>query len=266
MRRNRRRRLRRIIANGVMVREPGHESQSTHPNRGARRAAAALRLRAGLSHHPNARRGWPSAAIVGIVALMLFAAIAWSVFGSDVVPAWDREALTWIRDHTEAPLLHILTIVSNGHRPRLIMAATALALAWLLWRRERAQALFLLGAVVGGAALNHWVKHATQRLRPGDAGLSVAATDFSFPSGHVANSTLLYGALALLVAGRTQSRALQVAAWVLATLAVALVAGARLVLGAHHPSDVAAGAVLAIGWLALCLTALQGWQGRDADG
>lgn len=219
-----------------------------------------------MSAAASACRRCPLAALVAVVALLLLAAIAWSVFGSDAMTAWDREAPAWVRDHTEAPLRHTLTIVSLWHRPRVVLAATAVALAWMWWRRERAQALFLLVAVVGGSVLNHWLKHTLQRPRPGDAGLSVADTDFSFPSGHVANATLLYGALALLITRRARSPTLHVAAWVGATSAITLVAASRLVLGAHYPSDVAAGAALAIGWLALCVIARQGWQGRAVDG
>jgi undecaprenyl-diphosphatase len=40
-----------------------------------------------------------------------------------------------------------------------------------------------------------------------------------------------------------------------ATVLVAWVAASRLVLGAHYPSDVLAGAAVGLFWLALCLAA-----------
>ena len=71
------------------------------------------------------------------------------------------------------------------------------------WWRETAVAVgvWLVGTLVvfGGATLNHLLKHTIQRPRPGMEQLTQAATDFSFPSGHAANTTLLYGALALLL-------------------------------------------------------------------
>jgi membrane-associated phospholipid phosphatase len=207
-----------------------------------------------------------AAAGVAAAALAALAAIAWVVFGSAGGAGADREALNWIRAHTPAVALQWLAAVSDLHRPRGIVAATAVALALLLWRRERIAALWLLCVVAGGAALNDALKHAVQRARPGEAALALAKTDFSFPSGHAANSTLLYGALALLFISRVPSRALRGLLWSTVVAVVATVAASRLVLGAHYPSDVLAGAALAIAWLALCVVALRRWQPPARDG
>lgn len=213
-----------------------------------------------------ARKPLRAAAWVAFAALAAFAAIAWAVFGTAGGASVDREALGWIRARTPASALQWLGTVSAVHRPRGIVAATALALAFLLWRRERIAALWLLCAVAGGAALNDWVKHSVQRPRPGDAGLLPAATDFSFPSGHVANASLFYGALALLFIGRVASRALRGLLWLAVVALVTAVAASRLVLGAHFPSDVVAGAALASAWLALCVIVLPRWQAQARDG
>lgn len=213
-----------------------------------------------------ARKPLRAAAWVAAAALAALAAIAWAVFGSAGVAGADREALGWIRAHTPAAALPCWGAVSDLHRPRGIVAATALALALLLWRRERVVALWLLCVVAGGAALNDALKHAVQRARPGDAALSLVQTDFSFPSGHVANSTLLYGALALLFIGRVPSRTLRGLLWLAVMAAVATVAASRLVLGAHYPSDVLAGAALAIAWLALCVVVWQRWPPQAHGG
>jgi len=184
-----------------------------------------------LNPRAGDRTLWLLAGVVGMSGLALFAAIAWGVSSSKLVVAWDGQAL-----------------------------------AGLLWRRQGVEALWLFCTVGGGATLNDWVKHAMHRPRPGDEGVWVAATDFSFPSGHVANATLLYGALALLLVGHLRSRAWQGAVLLAAAGAVVLVAASRLALGAHYPSDVAAGAALAIAWLALCAGALHGWQRRASGG
>lgn len=219
-------------------------------------------LRVGLNLDVVARRHRRLAGATAVTALVLFAAIAWGVFGSAVITGWEHDLLASIRARASPALVHFMTLVSAAHRPRGIVAATALALLVLLWRRERTAALWLLCTVGSGAALNHWVKHTVQRPRPGDAGLALASTDFSFPSGHVANATLLYGALALLVIARTPSRPWHAALALAALSIVALVAASRLVVSAHYPGDVAAGAALATGWLALCAGAWPGWNRR----
>ena len=235
-------------------------------------AARALRLvlnasaRASASASASDRRPWLLAGVVGIAGLALFAAIAWGVSSSKLVAAWDRQPLAGLRGHVTASWLHALGAVSHWHRPQAVATASALALAVLLWRRQGVDALWLLCTVGGGATLNDWVKHAVRRPRPGDEGLSVVATDFSFPSGHVANATLLYGALALLLVGHLRARAWQAAVLLAAAGAVVLVAASRLALGAHYPSDVAAGAALALAWLSLCAGARHAWQRRASGG
>lgn len=141
--------------------------------------------------------------------------------------------------------------LSAAHGPHGIAAATVVVAVLLVAARQRADALWLLLIVFGGATLNHLLKHTIQRPRPGMEQLSGAATDFSFPSGHTANTMLLYGALAVLVFRHVRSCPLRTAAAGLAATAVLLVGCSRIVLGAHRFSDVAAGGLLGV--LVLCL-------------
>jgi len=143
--------------------------------------------------------------------------------------------------------------LSAAHGPRGIALLTAGVAALLFIGRQRADALWLLLTVFGGAALNHLLKHTIQRPRPGMDHLSAVATDFSFPSGHAANTTLLYGALALLLIRHERSPGLRALAAVFACSAVLLVGSSRLVLGAHRFSDVAAGMLLGVLVLTTCM-------------
>lgn len=159
----------------------------------------------------------------------------------------------------DAPWWHALMGgLSALHAPRGIVVMTlAAALGWA-GRREFAAALALLAAVGGGAALNHLAKHTLQRPRPGLEPALAGATDFAFPSGHVANATLLYGTLAALLLARVRSPGWRCTIAGAAAALVAAVAASRLVLGAHHASDVLAAVPLALGWLALCQAVLAG--------
>ena len=121
--------------------------------------------------------------------------------------------------------------LSVAHGPRGIAVLTAAVAAMLFVGRRRADALWLLLTVFGGAALNHLLKHSIQRPRPGMEHLDAVATDFSFPSGHAANTTLLYGALALLLIRHVRTAGLRALAAAFAASAVLLVSSSRLVLG-----------------------------------
>ena len=122
----------------------------------------------------------------------------------------------------------------------------------LVWRRDWIDMATVLVVVFGGAALNHLLKHALRRARPGEP--ATGPTDFAFPSGHVANATLLYGVVAALLLCRVGAWPMKTAVALGAALGVASVALSRLVLGAHHPSDVLAAVLVGVAWLALCLT------------
>lgn len=154
---------------------------------------------------------------------------------------------------TTPALADAMRVLSTAHTPRGIAVVLAGACALLLALRDRAGVLWLLLAFYSGAALNHALKHAIQRPRPGQAEL--AATDFAFPSGHAAQATLLYGALLALLWCHTRSRLARGAAAVYAALMVLAVCTSRLVLQAHWFSDVVGGVLVGAVWLALALGA-----------
>jgi undecaprenyl-diphosphatase len=115
--------------------------------------------------------------------------------------------------------------------------------------------------LAGGLTLNVLMKLAFQRARPVlDEPLLTLAT-YSFPSGHVAGSTLMYGLLVAWTFGRTRRAAMRVAVVLGAAAMIALVAFTRMYLGVHYLSDVVAAFAEGVAWLALCLTALTAYWG-----
>jgi membrane-associated phospholipid phosphatase len=197
-----------------------------------------------------------SAASLTIVvcAVALFVALACVVLHEGAANALDRDVLAWLRERAGPVLVRIMQVVSALHAPRAIVVMTALVALALAWRRDWADMLTVLVVVFGGATLNHLLKHGLQRARPVFGAPSAGPSDFSFPSGHVANATLLYGVVAALLICRSRAGPMKIGIVLGAALVVAAVALSRLVLGAHHPSDVLAALLVGVAWLALCLT------------
>jgi len=184
-------------------------------------------------------------------AAAAFAAIAFDVATGGPLSALDRPLSDWFRGHAGTALGDSMRFVSTLHAPRGILAASVVVALILLWRRElRGLAMFVV-AVAGGASLNAALKHTFEWPRPDFDGAALGATDFSFPSGHVANATLLYGAVALLVLPRLWGRVARTGVVAAAAAMVLLVAASRLVLGAHYPTDVIAAIAEGVAWLAL---------------
>ena len=196
-----------------------------------------------------------SAASMTIVvcAVALFVALACAVLHEGAANALDHDVLAWLRERAGPVLVRSMQVVSALHAPRAIVLMTALVALALAWRRDWVDMAMVLVVVFGGATLNHLLKHGLQRARPVFGEPAAGPTDFSFPSGHVANATLLYGVVAALVIWRFRARPIRLGAALGAALLVAIVGLSRLVLGAHHPSDVLAAVLVGVAWLVLCL-------------
>jgi membrane-associated phospholipid phosphatase len=121
---------------------------------------------------------------------------------------------------------------------------------WLLRRRYRRAALFLVLSVEVSGLLTAVVKYVVERPRPETA--FVYAYSSSFPSGHA------LGIMVIAVASLTLLLPMVVARWrgVLITggvLLVLLIGVGRVVLNVHHPSDVIAGWALGYVWFVFCV-------------
>ncbi len=163
----------------------------------------------------------------------------------------DEAVRRWVVQASGPAWVDAARLLSTAHTARGIAVIVAGAVALLLALRDRAGALWLVLAFYSGAVLNHVLKQLLQRPRPGQAELAV--TDFAFPSGHAAQSTLLYGAMLVLLWRHTPSRAWRAAAASVAVSLVVAVCASRLVLQAHWFSDVVGGVLVGGLWLVLAL-------------
>ena len=136
-----------------------------------------------------------------------------------------------------------------GNWPTVIVV-TLLGAIWLLYCGRRRAALLLLVASFSGRVLVILEKAYFARLRP-EENLRLAEVHYqSFPSGHAANSMIVYLGLALLAADDPEHRRGAVAAALLLTFLIGL---SRPMLGVHWPSDVVAGWSFGALWLLLVL-------------
>lgn len=195
----------------------------------------------------------------GLVACCIFTAVLtlvakwWAPRGLE---EWDERVLRWLDAWngisiqnailTESfgnlaymiPLVLVCTVIAARKRKPLlaisfpaayILARGIVWVGWLLW--DRARPTFILDG------------KASPPLH-------------SYPSGHVALAMSVYGILAYLWIRSSRSWAERVAAVVLLAALVTLTGAARVRLGTHWPSDVIAGIVIGVAWLAVVLRAL----------
>jgi membrane-associated phospholipid phosphatase len=128
------------------------------------------------------------------------------------------------------------------------------ALALVLARRWRMASFIVQAGLAEALAYALTVKF-IHRPRPPVTQLDTYNLIHSFPSGHVAASIAVYGALALLVTGHFRAAWVRIPVWTLVATIPVFVAWSRMYRGEHHPSDVAAGVVMGLGALGVALFA-----------
>ncbi len=138
-------------------------------------------------------------------------------------------------------------------------AITVAAVVVLLRAGRGRLAIFLVVTALVGVLLDFTVKLAVDRPRPELAHPIATVRLPSFPSGHVLSSTVVYGSLLLVFLPAVARRWRP---WLVAGGAglVAAIAFSRLALGVHYLSDVVAGLVLGLAWLAISTAAFSIWR------
>lgn len=201
-----------------------------------------------------------------IGASWLFGGIAEDVFSGDPLTLIDVRVADWFHAHTTPALTKIMLVISNLHGPAAISLWMALALLYLAWKRDWYWLICLMVTVPSGMLLNVLMKHAFHRARPSFDNPLLTLSSYSFPSGHVAGTTLLYGVLAAMLVSKIAAWRRQVVIIVGAIALVMLVALSRVYLGVHYLSDVLGGFAEASAWLTLCLLGIHTyWQYRTAS-
>ena len=132
-----------------------------------------------------------------------------------------------------------------------LIATVTMTIAW----RSRTPVILIVIAAVGSLAMTTAGKDLVGRSRPP---LSLAVPPYetspSFPSGHTLNAVVITGVVVYLVLRRLEkrSRTAVLVAGIVFAVAVSL---SRVYLGHHWLTDVVAGWLLGLGWLAAVITA-----------
>jgi len=174
--------------------------------------------------------------------------IALGLVGALAVRRWavlpgDREALLAVQ-RAQSPLVdRAMTAIAAPGFPPLSVELLGAGAAALWLARLRLESGFLLAAAGGVTLVDVTVKRLVKRKRPTDGLARVLRLIEapSFPSGHVMNYVSVFGFLAVATFANTRPSPLRRAITAACGGMVALIGPARVYLGAHWPSDTAAG-------------------------
>jgi membrane-associated phospholipid phosphatase len=216
-------------------------------------------------------RSWKAqAAILAVAWVILFGLVVGVgrlITGplKDSVDPTDNDLARWFADERTSSLNQFAeSMTLLGETLTVIALATLTALAVWIWRRDIRQAVFVAVATGGASAIYILAATVDPRPRPPvkllDPGLYPTA---SFPSGHVAAATALYGLIVVLVWTYARRARWWVTPLLLCPLLVAI---ARLYEGAHHLTDVLTSFVYATIWLTVATVTLLPRESRKGQG
>ena len=188
-----------------------------------------------------------------LLVLLLGLLVPWLVFVNVAEDIWEHGGFVgdrWIRRFIyrhSTPLLNklALSFTAAGDPVPMIILAIPITLGLAVWG-TRLKAWFFGLSVGGATSLNVLVKVLFGRPRPMLWVDIQPPFDSSFPSGHAMGAAALVTALGFLLWQHWGYRL----AWALGLLFALGVGWSRVYLGMHYPSDVLAGWMGSVGWVA----------------
>ena len=158
----------------------------------------------------------------------------------------ERDVLIWLHDDDAT----VAQVISDLTELAPLGAVAVVVLAVLLVLRRWSDAVFLAAGVGVVWAVNPLLKELVGRSRPDLWPLPPDVSEYSFPSGHAANTAALVGAVVLILRRRLP-------AVLLGAAVLMLVGWSQLALGRHYPSDVLAGWLWALAWVGVLQNVLR---------
>lgn len=216
----------------------------------------ARRLGRRWASHPFRATG---AVTVGgyVVLTLVLLAFGFVVTGTSTIERWDDAVMRRVAGARSETLDSLAQVGSYFGETLVVIAIAAVAIAVMAWRRLwQGVGLLAIGLLIE-VTVFLTVSMTIDRPRPDIDQLDAAPPTGSYPSGHTAAAVVLYCTLALLVAARTNVRAVRVLCWVLAIGLASWVGVSRIVLGMHHPTDLVGSLVGALACMLFALLAIR---------
>jgi undecaprenyl-diphosphatase len=163
---------------------------------------------------------------------------------------WEGGADRYFAAHRVGPLNAITNAASLiGDTPAIVGVAALSFVALRLLTHSWRCSLAVLATMLGEVVIFWFTTIVIDRHRPVVAHLDGSPPTSSFPSGHTAASTSIYGLLAIIVAGHLAQARWRRLVYVVTALLVLSIGISRIYRGMHYPSDVIGGVLLGALWL-----------------
>lgn len=196
-----------------------------------------------------------------ILAATVVAYLLYRVVTLETASNLDQSLHGILQDLRSQPGDTVMTAITMLGDWQVLFAVCATMVAWLVWHRAWRSALALVLALAAEQIFNFVLKTEVARLRPSLLPDGAVEGLYSFPSGHAAGTTLVFGLLAV-ISGHAMGRWSRAVLVSSAAMVVCLVAFSRLYLGVHWLGDVLAGIAVAAAIVAVFGVVLEAYPAR----
>ena len=191
--------------------------------------------------------------------LSIFVEITTDTFINKNMDVFDYTITRFVRHFATPDLDRLMIYITNIGSANFYGILVPIILFTLAFHRHWHQAFSLLICLSGAGVLNYLLKSLFERSRP-DILQLVAASGYSFPSGHAMGSLCFYGMLAYLASRNIPHWHWRFTLFASATILVIAIGISRIYLGVHYPSDVLGGYTAGATWLSFCISLLIWWE------
>ena len=199
---------------------------------------------------------------IALTGLALFVELADEIETGDDIAVFDRAFTAGLRDATAHSTLVLFHSATHLGDPLFLTAISALVALALLWRRQRLLFVVWIAATAGNGLLTRLLKAIFERTRPLHEHGLLVSEGWSFPSGHASGSAAVFTMLLYVYLRGREVRWWHVPLLAAAMALVLVVGFSRVFLQVHYLSDVIAGYIVAVSWLALCVAGAETLRGR----
>ena len=193
--------------------------------------------------------------LVGVAAVSMFAAFASLVTGG-FTQTFDERILQWLEAQRSPVMDRVMLEISALGTGAVLLVLVLVASVFLWLTKHHWSVYILLMGVFGGQLANRLLKTSFERPRPSVVEWVTDVSSLSFPSGHAMTSMITYGSIAYLVARLEPTRRLRLTTWALCGVMILLIGISRMYLGVHYPSDIIAGYIGGLAWIAFVAASL----------
>lgn len=178
----------------------------------------------------------------------------------DRLPQIDEDVSAFIQGFRSEGLTSVVIPITRlggkwGYLIMVPIAVIVLNLTGKSWKKVLPASFIILSTLL----LNQVMKWVFNRPRPTDDNhlTSIADWSLSYPSGHSMLSIAFYGFLIYMTFKYIDRTGLKWGLTILFIFLILSIGTSRVYLGVHYPSDVVAGYVAGLLWLAICIAAIR---------